>query len=102
MSFFYSVNIIWSAFKIRSILQCIEKVYILTTDIWNVSHTANILDAETATTSCVTHPVALLMHYVKLLAAANFWYNICNFKLQILQLYIFFYSKDICCNICTL
>ena len=38
MSFFYSVNIIWSAFKIRSILQCIEKVYVLTTDIWNISH----------------------------------------------------------------
>ena len=34
--------------------------------------TANILDAKTATISCVTFPVALQMHYVQLLAAANF------------------------------
>ena len=37
-----------------------------------IYYTANILDAETATISCVTHPLALQMHYVKLLAAANF------------------------------
>ena len=36
------------------------------------NHTANFLDAKTATISCVTRPVALQMHYVKLLAAANF------------------------------
>ena len=35
-------------------------------------YTANVLDAETATISCVTFPVALQMHYVQLLAAANF------------------------------
>ena len=56
-------------------------------------YTANVLDAETATISCVTFPVALQMHYVQLLAAANFWYNICNFKLQILQLYRLFILK---------
>ena len=55
--------------------------------------TANVLDAETATISCVTFPVALQMHYVQLLAAANFWYNICNFELQILQLYRLFILK---------
>ena len=57
------------------------------------SHTANVLDAETATISCVTFPVALQMHYVQLLAAANFWYNFCNFELQILQLYRLFILK---------
>ena len=35
-------------------------------------YTANVLDAETATISCVTFPVALQMHFVQLLAAANF------------------------------
>ena len=56
-------------------------------------YTANVLVAETATISCVTFPVALQMHYVQLLAAANFWYNFCNFELQILQLYRFFILK---------
>ena len=35
-------------------------------------NTANILDAKTATLSCVMHPMALQMRYVQLLAATNF------------------------------
>ena len=54
-------NEIFQAFQCNSI----KYVYVY-------CYTANILDAETATISCVTRPVALQMHYVKLLAAANF------------------------------
>ena len=79
--------------KVVLITNCSIEGTILLESLLLEDYTANVLDAETATISCVTFPVALQMHYVQFLAAANFWYNICNFELQILQLYRLFILK---------